>query len=160
MKPFSRGWPGECRPSSPTAPIQSRGTGSARPSPEELKSQFDRWLGRKLVAHYSSGLNPIERVFAKLKGSVHDYPARAMRKLRKLACPSWSKAFADFVEPIHDYLSHHSSRIMVFDILLTARAPPLPLPTIRKNSPHMSNRDLQVRFSPALPFARWIFSRH
>src|ERR1700722_6103969 len=69
MKPFSRGWPGRCRPSSPTAPIQSRGTGSARPSPEELKSQFDRWLGRKLVVHYSSDLNPIEKVFAKLKGS-------------------------------------------------------------------------------------------
>src|ERR1700723_2529717 len=158
MKPFSRGWPGRCRPSSPTAPIQSRGTGSARPSPEELKSQFDRWLGRKLVVHYSSDLNPIEKVFAKLKGSRLSRPGQCANS--GSSRPSWSKAFADFVEPIHDYLSHHSSRIMVFDILLAARAPPLPLPTIGKNSPHMSNRDLQIWFSPALPFARWIFSRH
>ena len=58
------------------------------------------------------------------------------------------KGFADFAEPIHDYFGRDLSRIMVFDELLAARGPSLPLLAIGKNSPHILNRELQGLVQP------------
>jgi hypothetical protein len=106
----------------------------------------DRGLSGATVS--STGPSPVSHVVA-------------ATKLMKLPRASvFSKAFADFVEPIHDYSGRDLSRIMVFDKLLATQGSSFTLLAIGKNNSHLPNCDLKVWFSPALSFPHRVFSRH